>query len=193
MSTTQDVSFEFSAPAKVANWRPIVQWILAIPHLVIAQVLGSVSNVIAVISFFTVLFTKSIPDGLYKFQVMVLRYQMRATMYAGFAHEQYPKFEFAMSQADPGGDPVSVSVARPASWRRQAAFNWLLAIPHYIVLVVYSIAAFVLWLVNFFIVLFTGKWNESHRAYIVKVQRYSVRVMAYAMMLRDEYPKFNLD
>lgn len=184
--------FEFEAPAKVANWRPIVQWILAIPHLVIAQVFGYVSGVIAVISFFAVLFTKSIPDGLYNFQVMSMRYRARVTMYAGFTHEQYPKFEFAMAQTEPGGDPVQLSVLRPAEWTRANAFNWILAIPHYLLLAVVSIGAAVLWIINLFIVLFTGKWNEGHRLFIVKVQRYQYKVWAYALMLETKYPAFSL-
>ena len=192
MDSAAPVSFEFAAPAKVANWRAIVQWILAIPHLAISYVLSSVRQVIGVISFFAVLFTESIPDGLYNFQVMTLRYQARAWMFAGFTHEQYPKFDFSMTQADPGGDPVSLAVARPESWKRQNAFNFILAIPHYIVLFVFSIGAAVLWILNFFIVLFTGKWNEGHRGFIVKVQRYQTRVMAYALMLRNEYPAFGL-
>jgi hypothetical protein len=186
------VIFEFDAPAKVANWRPIVQWILAIPHIIIMQVLGYVSGAIAFISFFAVLFTKSIPDGLYNFQVMTMRYRARVSLYAGFTHEQYPKFEYSMSQADPGGDPVKLSVMRPAQWSRVNAFNWILAIPHYLLLIVFSIGAFVLWVINFFIVLFTGKWNEGHRAFIVKVQRYQAKVTAYAYMLESEYPAFGL-
>ena len=188
----EPVTFEFEAPAKVANWRPIVQWILAIPHIIIMQVLGYVSGAIALISFFAVLFTKSIPEGLYNFQVMVLRYRARVTMYAGFTHEQYPKFEFAMSGVDPGGDPVQLSVRPPAQWTRGNAFNWLLAIPHYVVLFIFGIGAAVLWIINFFIVLFTGKWNEGHRTYIVKVQRYQTKVTAYAYMLETEYPAFGL-
>lgn len=43
---------------------------------------------------------------LYNFQVMVIRYRARVAMYAGFTHEQSPKFEFSMSQADPAGDPA---------------------------------------------------------------------------------------
>jgi hypothetical protein len=81
----------------------------------------------------------------------------------------------------------------PGEWSRGNAFNWLLAIPHYIVLLVFSIGAAVLWIINFFIVLFTGKWNEGHREFIVKVQRYQAKVWAYAAMLETQYPSFGLN
>lgn len=186
------VSLQFDAPLEVANWRPLVQWILAIPHHLIAQALRALSGVLTVISFFAVLFTEKVPEGIYNLQVMALRYQLRVTAYAGFMHESYPKFEFAMTRPDPGGDPVRLSIEAPTGWKRTNAFNFILAIPHYIVLVVFGIGAVVLWIVNFFGVLFTGKWNASHREYIVKVARYQNVVMAYAMMLRNDYPAFGL-
>jgi hypothetical protein len=84
---TDPVRFDFDAPQKVDNWRPLVQWLLAIPHLAISSVLGSVANVIWIISLFTVLFTERIPEGLFNFQVMHLRYQARAYSYADLTRE----------------------------------------------------------------------------------------------------------
>ena len=186
------VSLELDAPLELENWRPLVQWILAIPHLFISGALNAVSEALGVVSFFTVLFTRQIPGGIYNFQVMILRYRTRVGMYVGFTHGQYPKFEFAMTPADPGGDPLRIDVERATSWRWQNAFNWFLAIPHFVVLLVYGIGAWVLWVINFFIILFTGKWNEGHRAFVVKVARYQTRVFAYVLMLRNEYPSFSL-
>ncbi len=193
MDSAAAVSVEFDALLEVARWRPLVQWFLGIPHWIIAQVLGYVSGVIWLISFFAVLFTKQIPEGLFNFQVMVMRYRTRAVMYIGFLHDQYPKFEFSVAQQDPGGDPLRLSIARPTELNRWLPLvKWLLAVPHYILLFIFGIGAFVLWILNFFIVLFTGRWNESHRNYLVKVTRYSTRVAAYIMLLNDEYPPFGL-
>ncbi len=186
------VRLELDAPCELANWRPLVQWLLAIPHLIISGALNGLQQALGLVSFFTVLFTKQVPQGIYDLQVMMLRYRTRVSMYAGFTHAQYPKFEFSMSAADPGGDPLRFDVDRTTSWQTKNAFNWFLAIPHYVVLAVYSIAAAVLWLLNLFIVLFTGRWNRGHRDFVVKVTRYQVRVFAYALMLRNEYPSFSL-
>jgi len=188
------VQFDLAAPEEMENWRPLVQWLFAIPHLIIASALGYVSGAVLVISFFAILFTEKIPDGLYNFQVMVLRYRYRVTAYAGFMHSTYPKFEFAMTAADPGGDPVTLSVAPQAPLKRwMPLVKWLLAVPHYIMLVIYGIGAAVLWIVNLFIILFTGKWNGGHRTFIVRVNRYAARVVAYVLLLRDEYPSFTLE
>jgi hypothetical protein len=45
---------------------------------------------------------------------------------------------------------------------------------------------------SFFAVLFTGRWPEGMRRYIVGVIRLSVRVNAYGSLLVDEYPPFSL-
>ncbi len=39
--------YSFDPPEKIANWRPLVQWLLALPHWVILYVLRIVSNVVA--------------------------------------------------------------------------------------------------------------------------------------------------
>src|SRR5437867_2865598 len=101
-------TFELDAPEEIANWRPLVQWILAIPHLVIANVLSNVANVIAVVSWFAIVFTGKNPEGLSNFGCMVIRYQTRAVSYAGWLRDKYPAFEFTMTPDDPGTDPVRV-------------------------------------------------------------------------------------
>jgi hypothetical protein len=159
---------------------------------VISGAFNGLQQALTLVSVFTVLFTKQVPKGVYDLQVMMLRYRTRVALYAGFAHAQYPRFEFPTDVRDPGGDPLRIDLDRAPSWETKNAFNWFLAIPHYLLLMVYGIAAVVLWFVNLFVVLFTGRWNAGHRDFIMKVVRYQVRVFAYVMMLRNEYPSFSL-
>ncbi|HEV8420004.1 MAG TPA: DUF4389 domain-containing protein, partial [Actinomycetota bacterium] len=70
---------------------------------------------------------------------------------------------------------------------------WLLAIPHYIVLLFIGIGAFFVAVVAFFAVLFTGKYPKGLRSFLVGYSRWSFRVYAYAGLLRDEYPPFSLE
>jgi hypothetical protein len=177
----------------VANWRPLVHWLLAIPQHIVVSVLGFVANILWIVSFFTVLFTKEIPEPIYQFQVMTLRYQHRVYSYIWFMREPYPPFDFTMSERDPGGDPVRLSIERPELLNRWLPLvKWLLAIPHYIVLTVYAIGAFFVMVAAFFVVLFTGRFPLGMRNYVVKVQRYAVRLQAYLYLLRDDYPSFAL-
>jgi hypothetical protein len=187
------VRYDFEAPERVANWRPLVQWFLAIPHFIVLYALGIAQNVIWLISFFAVLFTEQIPEGLFNFQVMIQRYQHRTMTYALFMREPYPPFDFTVTRDDPGGDPVSVSIDRPEKVNRWLPLvKWLLAVPHYIVLAVYVIGAFFAFIGAFFVVLFTGKFPLGIRDFVVKVGRYGLHVQAYILFLRDEYPSFSL-
>lgn len=85
------------------------------------------------------------------------------------------------------------SIDRPAEVNRWLPLiKWLLAVPHYIVLTIYAIGAMFALIAAFFVVLFTGKYPLGIRDYLVKVGRYSTRIQAYIMFLRDEYPSFAL-
>jgi len=72
--------------------------------------------------------------------------------------------------------------------------KWLLAIPHYIVLVVLLLVAIVVVLVAWLAILLTGRYPRALFDYLVGVGRWSLRVSAYAFLLvTDRYPPFSLN
>ncbi len=185
-----DVGFERGL--EVARWRPLVNWLLAIPHLIVAQLLTYVAYFLWLLSFFAVLFTRKNP--FVGFQAMTLRYRWRTLSYAGFMRDEYPPFDFGTGLAGGEPDAASLTVADPGEMNRWLVLvKWLLVIPHVVVLFFLGIAAAVVWLVAFFAVLFTGAWPRGMRDFVVGVNRWSNRVMAYFMFLTDEYPPFRLD
>jgi len=185
----------FDAPLKVARWRPLIAWLLVIPHLIVAYVLNLVNEVLAFISWWAIMFTGKQPEGIAGVQCMCLRYVMRAQMYAGFMYEPYPPFSFASTPADPG-DLAGLRIDyRPQAEGRNRLTVFLrifMVIPHLIVLTILGIGAAVCYLIAFFAVLITGAWPEGLRSYIVNVLRWSVRLTAYMWLLTDEYPPFEL-
>ena len=71
--------------------------------------------------------------------------------------------------------------------------KWLLAIPHYIVLVVLWIVAVFAIIIAWFAILFTGRYPRGLFDYVVGVGRWGLRVQAYAFLLvTDRYPPFSL-
>ena len=71
--------------------------------------------------------------------------------------------------------------------------KWLLAIPHYVVLIVLWLAALVAIVAAWFVILLTGRYPRSLFDFVVGVARWSLRVGAYAFLLvTDQYPPFSL-
>ncbi len=79
-------------PEHVDNWRPLVQWLLAFPYLLVAGVLYWLTHVMTFVAFFTVLFTKQIPRGVFELMVPGLRWNLRGGAYAYFMTDSYPPF-----------------------------------------------------------------------------------------------------
>ena len=188
-------TFTFDPPEKVTNWRPLVNWLLAIPHLIVLYALRILAQVIALISWFMIVFTGNMPDSFANLQAMYLRYEQRVYTFALFMREDYPPFAFGTTTADDGVDPLTRVDVQPVLTDRDrlsVGLRIFYVIPHVIALIGLGIYAAILVLINFFIVLFKGEWNPDMRATVIKVQRWYVRVGAYLLLLTDEYPPFQL-
>jgi Domain of unknown function (DUF4389) len=183
---------EVQTPEKLANWRPIGQIFMAIPHLIVSYVLNVVAEVCAVISWFAILFTGKMPEGLANMICMALRYQYRAAAYAGCLHDQFPPFDFTATAAEPGGTPVQVNFQPTLEGRNRltCALRILWAIPVMVFTFLILIVACVCQLIAFFAVLFTGKWPAGLRSWVMKGMNATARMDAYAMLLTDVYPPF---
>ncbi len=195
--SAEPVVVECEYPEHIARWRPLVHWLLVIPQMFIAVVLAYASMVVAFIAFFTVLFTRSVPEGMHNFMVMTMRYSWRVNSYANWMRESYPPFDFtaAAGAADPAleRDPAVLGIERPAELNRWLPLvKWLLAIPHYIYALFLGIASFFVIIAAWFAVLFTGRYPRGMFDFLVGVQRWGARLSAYLFLLRDEYPSFSL-
>jgi hypothetical protein len=71
--------------------------------------------------------------------------------------------------------------------------KWLLALPHYIVLLFLGIGAFFAIIIAFFAVLITGRYPRGLWDYVTGVHRWATRVIAYVFLLTDQYPPFSLE
>ena len=72
-------------------------------------------------------------------------------------------------------------------------FRLLLAIPHFIVVTFYALAAEVVVFIAWFVLLFTGRYPQGMYDFVAGALRYSTRVTGYACLLSDEYPPFSGD
>lgn len=149
---------------------------------------GAAVGVVSLIAWFAIVFTGSHPRGLWDISAYYLRWRVRAVSYVALLRDEYPPF-------GSGPYPATLELTRPDAPRDRlgVAFRIVLAIPHLIAIWALGIAWACTTLVAWFAILFTGSYPDSLYRFGVGVFRWSTRVEAYLLLLRDEYPPFSLE
>lgn len=190
------IAFSFDPPERVARWRPLVHWLLAIPHFIILYVLGVVTGVVVFVAWIVGVITGRVPEGLLGIITMYSRYNARVGNYLLFLQGDYPPFEFSTSFTDPGTYPHLRYDVVPQPENRSRLtifFRYFMVIPHIFVLFFLGIALYFVMIIAFFAVLILGRWPAGLRSFVVGLQRWSLRVTGYFYLLTDEYPPFSFD
>ncbi|WP_020576627.1 DUF4389 domain-containing protein [Actinopolymorpha alba] len=115
----------------------IIKWILAIPHYIVLWVLWFVFAILTIIAWFAILFTARYPRSLFLFNEGILRWTWRVYFYAFvLGTDRYPPFKL---QSDPNY-PADLWIDYPERLSRGLIFVkwWLLAIPHYLVISIFT-------------------------------------------------------
>ena len=197
----------------LSRWQWLVKWILAIPHYIVLFFLHIAYLVVTVIAFFAILFTGNYPRGLFDFNVGVMRWRWRVLFYAlvALGTDKYPPFSL-----QPNSEyPADLEVDYPQQLHRGLVLIkwWLLAIPHYLILAVFFIGGWRAFMVNsnewvvyglpslivgllliaVVALLFTARYPKGLYDFVIGIDRWAIRVRAYASLMRDEYPPFRLD
>jgi hypothetical protein len=183
------VQLAIPRPDRQSRLLIFVKVLLAIPHLLILYALNAVLSIVTFVAWFAILFTKTYPNGLFKFAVGVERWRYNVGAYIFLLRDEYPPFSM-----DAGDYPVAFDIAYPAELSRWMIFiKWLLVIPNVIVLFVLLLCAWVTTTIAWFAILFTGTYPESLYKFAVGVMRWQARVNAYTNFMTDRYPPFSLD
>ncbi len=89
--------------------------------------------------------------------------------------------------------PLVFDVEYPEKLSRWLIFvKWLLAVPHWIILYALMAVAQVITVIAWFAILFTGRYPKGMFVFVVGIYRWYYNVLAYAALLRDDYPPFSL-
>lgn len=151
-------------------------------------VIGAVAGVCAVIAWFAIVFALKHPGGLYDLCTFYLRWKVRAVAYIGLFRDEYPPFGDTPYPAE-----LKLEVAGEERDRVSVGHRLLYAIPHIVVLFFLGIAWAVTSIIAWFAILFTGAYPEGLYDFGLGVFRWQIRVEAYLLLLRDEYPPFTLN
>ena len=147
------------------------------------------SSILFAPALLMIVFRQKYPRWWFDFNLELTRFSTRVGAYAALLSDEYP------STTDEQYVHLELDYPDATTLNRWAPlYKWILAIPHFLVLFVLSIAALVATVVAWFIILFTGRYPEGIYDFVVGVLRWSLRVTAYAIILiTDEYPPFSLD
>lgn len=186
--------------APLSRWLWLVKWVLVIPHVVVLVFLWVAVVVLTVVAGVAILFTGRYPPSLFEFNVGVMRWTWRVAFYttSAFGTDRYPPFALAPDPAY----PADLDVDHPEQLSRGLVLVkwWLLALPHYLIVAYFaggSVGASglvtVLAVIAMVMVLFGRAYPRPVFDFVMGMNRWAFRVVAYAALMRDEYPPFRLD
>ena len=173
--------------------------ILAVPALIFVSsfapstafsddALGIFAGLLALPAGLAIVVRQIYPSYILAFNEALLSLQTRVDVYLVLLTDEYPSIE--------ENDIVSVTfpeVDAKQLNRWLPLIKWLLALPLYLVGLVYLIYAALLTLLGWFSILFTGNYPEVCAEGVVGTIAYWNRVAGYAFLLvTDEYPTFSL-
>jgi Domain of unknown function (DUF4389) len=208
------VRLEATLDPDLSRWQWIFKWLLAIPHYFVLFFLWIGFMVTTIAAGFAILFTGRYPRSIFEFNVGVLRWSWRVSYYSygALGTDKYPPFTLG-----PADYPAEFDVAYPEELSRGLVLVkwWLLAIPHYLIVGVFT-SGLVWWMTNVgesgnaavrtgggligllvfvaaLALLFTGRYPNGLFDLVIGLNRWVFRVAAYATLMRDEYPPFRLD
>jgi Domain of unknown function (DUF4389) len=139
--------------------------------------------------FLMILFRQKYPRWWFDWNLNLLRFSNRVWAYLALMEDRYPSTD----QEQYVHLDIAYPDARQDLNRWLPLVKWLLAIPHYVVLIFLWIGAVVAVVVAWFAILFTGRYPRGLFDYVEGVIRWGNRVTAYAFILTtDRYPPFQL-
>ena len=150
---------------------------------------GGITAGLFVATLLMIVFRQRYPRWWFDFALEMARFGARIGAYLVLLTDQYPSTVQEQS--------VHLQIDYPDVKRDLNRWlplvKWLLAIPHFVVLVVLSVAAFFVVVIAWFAILITGRYPRGLFDFVVGVARWWLRVQAYATLLvTDRYPPFSL-
>ena len=168
----------------------LLRVIWAIPGIILLALLsgnGS-SSLVFLPTVLTLLVLRKYPRWWFDWNVAVTCFSYRVSSFCLLLRDEMPALEEEQS--------VHVHVEPPDASRLHRLLplvKWLLAMPHIVILLVLTIAVFIVAVCAWVAILFTGRYPRSMFDFNVGVLRWWLRVSAYAFLLTtDLYPPFSL-
>jgi hypothetical protein len=200
------VQFDVDYPDRELNrWSTAFRIFAAIPILILAATIGgtgyanwgghttdasiTTAGLLTLPVVLMIVFRQKYPRWWYDWNLELMRFLNRIGVYLSLLDDRYPSTDQRQSVMFDMPYPD----AKNGLNRWLPLVKWILAIPHYVVLVFLGIAAFFVVVFAWFAIIFTGRYPRGAFDFVVGVTRWYNRVLGYAFALvTDEYPPFRL-
>src|SRR5438105_1754930 len=178
--------------------------VIALPILIVAGAIGGhaygagreavvaggvTGGVVFLPALLIIGFRQKYPRWWFDWNLELMRFSSRISVYLAQMDDAYPSTD----------EHQSVRLDFPYPDAKEGLnqwlpiVKWLLAIPHYVVLVFLWLASLVCVVIAWFAIVFTGRYPRGLFDFVLGVMRWTNRVLAYAFALvTDEYPPFRL-
>jgi hypothetical protein len=206
------VDVEFQEPGRQRRWVTALRLFLAVPVLLLAAAFegsgfgawysdtderaaagtGGTLLVVAFLGWFVSVFRGRMASGFRDLQVYGLRYLAELASYLFVLTDRYPN-------VDPAATPVSAQSDHPVRLtvdddlhrsRLTVLFRLFLALPHFVWILLWSIAAFFAAFITWIATLITGRPPEALHRFLSAFVRYSTHLSAYVVLTANPFPGF---
>jgi hypothetical protein len=212
------VDVEIDGPARQNRWKTAFRIVLAIPALLIVSTLlgwpsaggsssgsqqqdeytasgtaAGVAVLVAFLAWFAILVRGWMPQGFRDLVAYALRYGAQTAAYLLLLTDRYPStdpFEPPPPEPPPAR-PVRIVIDDEGRRSRLTVlFRLPLAFPHLVWLALWSVAALVAAVLNWFATLFAGRSPSAFHRFLTRYVRYTVHVYAFLTLAANPFPGF---
>jgi len=187
-----------------SRWTALFRPILIVPHVLLVGgpffgfggglysigangALGFLAVTSAILDWFAILFTGHPLGGLQPFKRLYMGWRARVIAYGCFLRDEYPPF---------GDEPYPATLELPDEpatrepWT--VGLRLFLLVPHLLVVFALLIAALFVWLISWVWIVATGRLADNLWRFNRDVMGYALRVEAYALLIHDRFPSFDV-
>ena len=202
------VDVEIDPPMRQNRWVTGFRLFLALPAILLADTMlgfgtsgsggsvgtsGGIVATVAFLAWFACVFTARMPQGLRDLAAYCIGYSSQTIGYLLLLTDRYPNSDPAVypSANVYRSDPIQLHTDDDLRRSRLTVFfRLLLAVPHFVWLTLWAIAAFLAALANWFVTLVRGRPAAPLHRFLSAFLRYQTHVYAFVQLVANPFPGF---
>ena len=181
------VQYSVEYPESSSRLKTLFRLILILPIAAIYYFVYQISGILFLPLVLMLLFRKKYPRWWFDVNLALTKFEARVGVYFALLRDEYPSTDEEQA--------VQLDIEYPDAQNDLNRFlpliKWLLALPHWVIIVVLSFVFLVVTIIAWFAILITGKYPRPLFDFVVGYGRWVYRTVAYAFLLAtDRYPPF---